>query len=66
VNAFFDTNVFVYAFTEGPKQGAARMALADGGATSVQVLNELVNVLRKKYRKSWLEIETAHAIGARS
>lgn len=57
--AFFDTNVFVYAFANGPKQTEARLALADGGVVSVQVLNEFANVMRKKLRREWAEIEAA-------
>jgi len=59
VTAFYDTNIFVYAFTEGPKQAAARLALAEGGVISVQVLNEFANVMRRKHQRAWAEIEAA-------
>jgi predicted nucleic acid-binding protein len=59
VTAFFDTNIFVYAFTVGPKREAAERILAAGGVVSVQVLNELANVLRRKQGFSWAEIEDA-------
>ncbi len=55
--AFFDTNILVYAQETGPKGDRARELLDAGGVISVQVLNELVNVLRKKFRRSWPEIE---------
>ncbi len=59
---FFDTNVFVYAFSDGPKQDLARQTLADGGIISAQVLNEFTNVLRGKLRRSWAEVESAVAL----
>jgi predicted nucleic acid-binding protein len=62
VIGFFDTNVFVYAFLDGPKQETARRALADGGAISAQVLNEFTNVMRRKHGRSWRDIEDALAV----
>jgi predicted nucleic acid-binding protein len=47
VSAFWDTNVFVYAFIAGPKQQVARRALMSGGVISVQVLNEFTNVMTR-------------------
>ena len=53
---FFDTNVLVYlASADTAKADRAEAALAAGGAISVQVLNELANVARKKMRMSWSE-----------
>jgi predicted nucleic acid-binding protein len=57
VTVFFDTNILVYAQEVGPKGERARALLAQGGVISVQVLNELANVLRKKHRRSWEQIE---------
>ena len=57
MRAFFDTNILVYAQEAGPKGATARALIADGGVISVQVLNELTNVLHKKLRRSWAEIE---------
>ena len=37
MSAFWDTNVFVYAFIAGPKQHVARGRLMAGGVISVQV-----------------------------
>ncbi len=57
--AFFDTNVLIYAFG-GRKQSTpdARIDLAReivilGGVVSVQVLNEFVQVCRRKADLSW-------------
>lgn len=53
---FFDTNVLVYiASGDAEKADRAEEAVAAGGAISVQVLNELANVARRKMRMSWPE-----------
>jgi predicted nucleic acid-binding protein len=54
---FFDTNVFVYAFSVDPKNVAAQRILADGGLISAQVLNEFTSVMRTKARRTWEEID---------
>lgn len=57
--SFFDTNVLVYLASGDPvKADQAEMAIAAGGATSVQVLNELSNVARRQMRLSWMETHT--------
>lgn len=56
---FFDTNILVYAL--GGKTGStpdsrievARQLVISGGVTSVQVLNEFVQVCRRKAKLSW-------------
>jgi predicted nucleic acid-binding protein len=54
--SFFDTNVLVYlASGDAAKADQAEAALAEGGSISVQVLNELANVARRKMRMSWDE-----------
>jgi predicted nucleic acid-binding protein len=54
---FLDTNVLVYAFTsDDPRNEKAEALLADGGIISVQVLNEFVNVSRRKHQRGWDEI----------
>lgn len=54
VKPFFDTNVLIYAFSDNdPRSEVARILLATGGVISVQVLNELTAVLRKKLKMSW-------------
>jgi len=55
--SFFDTSVLVYiASGEATKADRAEGFIGDGGAISVQVLNELTNVARRKMRMSWPEI----------
>jgi predicted nucleic acid-binding protein len=56
VKPFFDTNVLVYAQQSGPRGVRARELVAEGGIIGIQVLNELVNVLRKKLKRDWPEI----------
>jgi predicted nucleic acid-binding protein len=52
--SFFDTNILVYiASGDAAKADRAEEAVAAGGAISVQVLNELANVARRKMRMSW-------------
>ena len=54
--SFFDTNVLVYiASSDAAKADRAEAVVAAGGAISVQVLNELANVARRKMRMSWAE-----------
>ena len=60
--AFFDTNILVYVVGQEDKRTpTAEALLAGGGIISVQVLNELANVSRKKLRMSWEEIDEALA-----
>jgi predicted nucleic acid-binding protein len=59
VTAFFDSNVLLYAFSTDPKRDRARGLLADGGIIGAQVLNEFTSVSRKKFKRSWQEIEQA-------
>lgn len=54
--SFFDTNVLVYiASGDAAKAGRAEALVGEGGVISVQVLNELANVARRKMRMSWPE-----------
>ena len=51
---FFDTNVLIYLASNDPvKADQADGLIGHGGAISVQVLNELANVARRKMRMSW-------------
>jgi predicted nucleic acid-binding protein len=53
---FFDTNVLVYLASGDPvKADQAERVVAAGGVISVQVLNELANVARRKMRLSWTD-----------
>lgn len=59
--SFLDTNVLVYiASGDAARADRAEAAVAAGGAISVQVLNELANVARRKMQISWGE---THALG---
>ena len=60
---FFDTNVLVYIASAEPQRSArAGELLRAGGVVSVQVLNELVSVLRRKFRFDWESVETVLAV----
>ncbi|MFN0300378.1 MAG: PIN domain-containing protein [Burkholderiales bacterium] len=60
---FFDTNILIYAFAAGdPRSVQAEALIAGGGVIGVQVLNEFVNVARRKLRWRWGEIEAALAV----
>jgi predicted nucleic acid-binding protein len=53
---FFDTNILVYAASEIPLKAArAEELLRAGGVVSVQVLNELALVARRKMKLTWAE-----------
>ncbi len=54
--SFFDTNIVLYlASDDAGKADRAQQVLRDGGAISVQVLNETANVIRRKLGMSWSE-----------
>jgi len=54
--SFLDTNVLAYlASADSAKARRAEQVLAEGGTISVQVLNELANVARRKMGLSWAE-----------
>ena len=54
--SFVDTNVLVYlASGDSAKADRAEQIAADGATISVQVLNELANVTRRKMGLSWPE-----------
>ena len=56
--SFFDTNVLLYVASGDPiKADAAERTIAAGGAISVQVLNELANVARRKMHLTWSETQ---------
>ena len=57
--SFFDTNVLVYLLSgDSAKADVVERALAEGGTISVQVLNELANVSRRKLQSSWKDTNT--------
>ena len=56
-DAFFDTNVVLYLLSgDTPKADRAEELLAGGGRISVQVLNELAAVARRKLDMPWREV----------
>lgn len=60
---FLDTNVLVYlASADRRKADIAERLLAEGGTVSVQVLNELANVARRRMGLGWEE--TAELLAA--
>jgi predicted nucleic acid-binding protein len=57
--SFFDTNVLLYvASGDAAKARRAQSLVGGGGAISVQVLNEIANVARRKMGLSWSETST--------
>jgi len=54
--SFFDSNVPLYiASADAAKADHAEKILTAGGSISVQVLNEIANVSRRKMRLSWVD-----------
>ena len=54
--SFFDSNVLLYAVSaDSAKADRAEELIEVGGTISTQVLNEVVNVARRKMRLSWPE-----------
>jgi predicted nucleic acid-binding protein len=61
--SFLDTNILIYFLAdERLKADKADKLIADGGTISVQVLNEVANVARRKMRLSWDETNSFLAI----
>jgi len=55
-DSFFDTNVLLYLVSKNAEKADRAEALVrNGGAISVQVLNEAANVARRKMHMSWRE-----------
>jgi predicted nucleic acid-binding protein len=53
---FLDSNIILYvASRQQAKADRAEELIANGGTISVQVLNEIANVSRRKMRMSWVE-----------
>lgn len=56
--AFIDSNVALYLLSaDAAKADRAEAVLAEGGVISVQVLNEVTNVARRKLGMSWVETD---------
>ena len=56
---FFDTNILIYAHGDDARKLKALSYLEEGGAISVQVLNEFANVAQRKMGWTWDEIQAA-------
>jgi predicted nucleic acid-binding protein len=58
-DSFVDTNVLLYQLSsDTAKAECSEALLREGGAISVQVLNELANVARRKIGLEWAEVRT--------
>ena len=56
--SFFDSNILLYlASDDAAKADAAERSMAGGGTISVQVLDEIANVARRKMRMDWRETD---------
>jgi predicted nucleic acid-binding protein len=54
--SFFDTNILIYlASDDAAKADRAEAIVREGGAISVQVLNEVANVAQRKMKLTWQE-----------
>ena len=59
-DAFFDTNVLVYALVGDAPLAERSLALLEaGGTVSVQVLNECANTMRRKFSANWPQTKKA-------
>lgn len=54
----FDTNVLLYAAQMNDKGLTSRSLISNGGIISVQCLDEIANVTRRKLRLTWSEVLT--------
>lgn len=62
-NAFFDSNVVLYLVGGDPaKAQKAETLILGGGHVSVQVLNEVTSVMRRKQAAPWQDVHTLLAL----
>lgn len=61
MSVFFDTNILLYSLLDDDfsKSEMAVGLMADGGIISVQVLNEMVSVLRGRKKWEWGKVTKA-------
>jgi predicted nucleic acid-binding protein len=58
--AFFDTNVLIYAFASNdPRSATAELLLAQGGVVGVQNLNEFAAVASREMKMPWGDVTQA-------
>ncbi len=56
-DVFFDTNIFIYfATSDDTTADTSERTLRGGGIVSIQVLNEFVNVTRRKHGMPWTDV----------
>jgi len=56
--AFIDSNIALYLLSADiTKADRAEAVISDGGVISVQVLNEVMNVMRRKLDMTWAETD---------
>jgi predicted nucleic acid-binding protein len=61
--AFIDSNILLYLLSaDADKANRAEEIVRTGGLISVQVLNEITNVARRKLAMSWVEINEVLAL----
>ncbi|MBB5752481.1 PIN domain-containing protein [Prosthecomicrobium pneumaticum] len=61
--SFVDSNVLLYLTSgDAAKANRAESVVAAGGAISVQVLNEVANVARRKMHMQWAEVRAMLAL----
>ncbi len=54
---FFDTNVLIFALAKNdPRTSRAEALLTSGGRVSIQCLNEVASVARRKLGMAWKEV----------
>jgi predicted nucleic acid-binding protein len=62
-NAFIDTNILLYLLSaDNAKADRAEAIVRKGGRISVQVLNEMTNVMQRKLAMPWHEINEVLAL----
>ena len=62
-NAFFDTNILIYAFAKNdPRAEIAESLILAGGTIGVQTLNEFTAVAMRKLAMPWADV--LEALGA--
>ena len=59
--SFVDTNILVYAYLNDPRTETAASVLSRRPVISVQILNEFLNVCRRKLRFDWDRADDALA-----
>lgn len=60
---FIDSNILLYLFSADEKKAnKAEEVLAENSVINIQVLNEVTNVMRRKMKMSWDDINEAQAL----